>query len=450
MKKTIVIILSVFIMLSVCSCGKTDKAENPAKNENSSSKYPDAQVLVLDTDSAKLDGKLIDEYDYVWNFTPDDEEPYYSGNKPDSDKGIYIAHDIIYYPESDKSDFSIENYDGENEWVRYYNTEELSSYIFSTLPVLGEELPSDMMHTAQEAYDNPVIHITKTGEYIISGKWNGQILVDLTQDDAFTDKNAKVTLILCDADITCSVAPAIIFKNVYECDNEWESREEYGNDTELSDAGAKVIIADGTENNITGSNVFRILKHEYKKDSDTVQKKYVKTDAAFYSYVSLLIDGEENDTGILNITSTTYEGLDSELHLTVDGGYIHIVSQDDGINVNEDNVSVFTMNSGHLFIFAGQGAEGDAVDSNGYITVNGGFIAAATPSFGDEILDCDCKKIISETATVLSNASSIKNGKMPFEDMPPEGEPPMRDNRQFPDNMTPPDKKPENNADFSK
>ena len=46
--------------------------------------------------------------------------------------------------------------------------------------------------------------------------------------------------------------------------------------------------------------------------------------------------------------------------------------EDDGINVNEDNVSVFTMNGGTLHIFAGLGAEGDGIDSNGYIVVNGG------------------------------------------------------------------------------
>ena len=68
----------------------------------------------------------------------------------------------------------------------------------------------------------------------------------------------------------------------------------------------------------------------YKKDSKTVQKKLYKMDGAFYSFVSMNISGQEKATGILNITSG-FEGLDDELHLTIDGGNINIYAQNDGI-----------------------------------------------------------------------------------------------------------------------
>ncbi len=429
MKRNLCILLSLTILILLSGCDwspsnfpdESDASETSLINENAQN------ILTFKDGKVECNGQTVSEYNYVWNFDPSHAEPYYTGDKPSTDDAVYVAHDIIYYPQIDENLFSKENYDGETEWTTYYTAEGLNEYIFATLPVLGDEFPSDMMHSSEEAFKNPVVHITRPGEYVLSGSWNGQILVDLNDDDAFTNENAKVTLLLDGVDITCSVAPAVIFKNVYECDNEWEDRTEYGNDVDITNAGARVILADGSENNVTGTNVFRILKPQYKKEGSSVQKKLVKTDGAFYSYVSMLVDGQKKKTGILNITNPEYEGLDSELHLSINGGYINIVSGDDGINVNEDNVSVFTLNEGHLTIFAGQGAEGDVIDSNGYITINGGFIAGTTPSMSDDILDCDCDKKVSDEATVISSFSgAAQGGKMPGGDMP-QGEPPAMD-----------------------
>ena len=424
MKKAISLLVCLLLTVSLAACNGGESAVSgvsetePTTTASTKSEQTTANNLTLSGDKATLDGQALEEFDYTWHCDPAHEEPYYSGDEPSTDAAAYVAHDIVYYPEIEESAFKKEEYDGETEWVTHYTAEGLSDYLFSTLPVLGNDLPTEMMHTAEEAYKNPVLHITKPGEYVLSGEWNGQVLVDLgDSDEVFADETAKVTLVLNGADITCTVAPGVMFKSVYECDNTWEDREEYGNDVDLSNAGAKVILADGTENNVTGTNVFRLLKAKYKKEGSTVQKKLAKTDGAFYSYMSMVIDGEKQKTGILNVNAPDYEGLDSELHLTIDGGYIHIVSADDGINVNEDGVSVFTVNDGHLVIFAGQGAEGDVVDSNGYITVNGGVIAGATPSVSDDILDCDCEKKVSDTATIIENKAGIEGGGM----QPPQG-----------------------------
>lgn len=161
-------------------------------------------------------------------------------------------------------------------------------------------------------------------------------------------------------DITCTVAPAVIFYNVYECDEAWVAydageAEEYSvlpADVDTSAAGANVVLSDGSVNRVEGSYVARIYK-------EGTTKKLHKYDGAFYSKMSMNIGGEAEGTGLLSITAEN-EGLDSELHLTVNGGQISIQAQNDGINTNEDNVSVTTINGGGLQINAGLGVEGES------------------------------------------------------------------------------------------
>ena len=401
-KKPIVVLITAVIVLSLTGCNQS----TPANESDHYEKYPEAHVLQLNGNTASMDGKVLEEFDYSWRADPSLSEAQFNGTAPDETLCAYIAHDIIYYPEIPESAFIKENYDGEEEWVTRFTADGLQDYIFGTLPVLGSEFPSAMMHSADEAYQNPVIHITEPGEYIIEGTFNGQLFFDFgDEDDTFSNEDASVVVILNGVDVTCSVAPAIIFHDVYECDNTWESRESYSDITDLSHAGVKIVIADGTVNSFTGCNVYRLLKPEYKKASTTVQKKLWKTDGAFYSFQSLEINGDTKGTGILNITSKTFEGLDCELHMTINGGYVNVFSQDDGINVNEDNVSVFTLNGGHLTIFASLGAEGDVIDSNGYIRINGGMIAGTSKSPSDELLDSENGTYISESATVISGGS---------------------------------------------
>ena len=357
--------------------------------------------IVFSGGTALLDGGSVPEYDYTWHADPDtvhDEvknapAEYYTGTKPSGEDAVYIAHDIFYFPEVPVDGFRKVRYDEDTEWAYYYPVEEYKDYIWALLPVQRNSVPERMMHSAEEAYNNPVLHITEPGIYELSGVWQGQIWVDLgDQDDTFTDENAKVTLILNGIDVTCTVAPAVVFYSVYEADNTWEDRESYGPEVDITDAGAKVVIADDSENTFTGTNVYRMLKAKYKDDNSTdevkVQKKMRKTDGAFYSYRSMIIDGGEKGSGVLNIISGN-EGLNSELHLMINGGKVNIQSQDDGVNVNEDNVSVLTVNGGELHIVAGLGAEGDGLDSNGYLVINGGVVISAAKPFSDSGLDSD-------------------------------------------------------------
>ncbi len=276
-----------------------------------------------------------------------------------TDDAVYMAKDIVYY-EAGK-DFKY-----------------------------GEGTAEDE-HSKEEADAHTVVHITKPGTYAVSGKLSaGQIAIDLGKD-AEEDPEAVVTLVLNGVDINCSVAPGVIFYNVYECgvaDEETATK-----DVDTSKAGAKVVIADGTVNNVTGSYVARIYKSVELNEAGTEvvdSKKLHKYDAAFYSKMSMNMYGGEEGTGVLNIDAEN-EGLDSELHLTLNGGQINIVSGNDGINTNEDYVSVTTVNGGVLRIKVdGETGEGDGIDSNGWLVINGGTVIAEACSFSmDGGIDSD-------------------------------------------------------------
>ena len=204
-----------------------------------------------------------------------------------------------------------------------------------------------------------------------SGRREGKRVLTLSDQEIKLDGQAlaqdgegAVTL---SKDITCTVAPAVIFYSVYECDEAWVAYDEAAaksysvqpTDVDTAAAGANVVLADGSVNRVNGSYVARTYK-------EGTTKKLHKYDGAFYSKMSMNIDGETEGTGSLSIIAEN-EGLDSELHLTINGGQISIQAQNDGINTNEDNVSVTTINGG-------LGEEGDGIDSNGHIVINGGAV----------------------------------------------------------------------------
>lgn len=279
----------------------------------------------------------------------------------DPSAAVYVGADIVYY------------HDGTDE-------------------TYGEGTDSEK-HDPAEAAAHTVVTITKPGTYCLTGTLSkGQIAIDLGKD-AKDDPSAVVTLILDNANVTCTVAPALIFYNVYECDRgfaEYEGEETYSGSAtvDTTAAGANVILAKNSVNTFTGSHVARIYK-------EGTTKKLHKYDGAFYSKMSMNILGDNgDDSGLLNIVADN-EGLDSELHLTLNGGSIHITAQNDGINTNEDYVSVTTVNGGLLTIDSGLGVEGDGIDSNGYLVINGGQIfTAASDHSADGGIDAEMPILI--------------------------------------------------------
>ncbi|MBE6643280.1 MAG: carbohydrate-binding domain-containing protein [Ruminococcaceae bacterium] len=271
-----------------------------------------------------------------------------------------------------------------------YSANDIVFYLAGQDHTYGEGTKNDE-HEQAEADKHTVIHITKPGRYSVSGKLSfGQIAIDLGKD-AKKDPDAKVTLILNGVDISCTVAPTVIFYNVYECSDNNVDNASMNVDT--SNAGANVVIADGTVNNINGSYVAKIYKSVELDESGTKvtdSKKLHKYDAAFYSIQSMNVDCQAKGDGILNINAEN-EGLDTELHLTINGGNINITSGNDGINTNEDNVSVTTINGGNINILCnGKTGEGDGIDSNGWLVINGGTVnSQACATSADAGIDSD-------------------------------------------------------------
>ena len=350
MKRTIPILMA--LLLAGCAVTPVAETSQPPTDTTAPESTTATETTTTEPDVARI---ILSDADITWQLPADMAA-----------SAVSLSHDIIYYEDRD-------TYESGNPY--------------------GEGTAADR-HPQEEAQAHTVVNITQPGTYRLSGTLSqGQIRVDLGED-AFEDPNAVVTLILDGADITCTAAPAILFLNVYECDNQW-STETATSTVDTSAAGANVILEDGTVNNIAGSYVAKIYK-----DTDEGKKLY-KQDGAIYSYMSMNVDGG----GTLNLSGGN-EGLDTELHLTINGGNINILADNDGINTNEDGLSVTTINGGTLHIVAGLGAEGDGIDSNGFLVINGGTVISSANPKSDAGLDSDLGSYVNG-GTVIALGSTM-------------------------------------------
>ncbi len=103
--------------------------------------------------------------------------------------------------------------------------------------------------------------------------------------------------------------------------------------------------------------------------------------------------------GNLNISvkgvSDGSEGMESKAELTINGGEIYIYAYDDAINASKG----LTFNGGRIYAYA---SNNDAIDSNGYLYVNGGLIIASGAAGSEEALDCEySSKFLINGGTIL-------------------------------------------------
>ena len=345
MKKLLALLLAC-TMLAGCTAAP---AETTAPAE------PDTQPVPTVTEPFQVSGDVTE-------IRLDGQDITVTGNG----SGVFTSRDIVYY--ENKTAYESGNPYGEGEdWER---------------------------HTAAEATAHLVVNISAPGSYRLSGKLDmGQIRIDLGED-AYSDPNAVVNLILDGVEIICNVGPAILFQNVYECDGKW-SVDTAKSDVDTGSAGANLILAGDSQNTVHGSHVAKIFKD---KDGE---KKLVKQDGAIYSYMSMNVYGP----GSLDLYADN-EGMDTELHLTIWGGDINICSGNDGINTNEDGVSVTAIHGGSLHITAGLREEGDGIDSNGYLVIYGGTVISAAHPASDAGLDSDLGSFI-HGGTVIALGSAM-------------------------------------------
>ena len=198
------------------------------------------------------------------------------------------------------------------------------------------------------SYSNSIISIKSAGTYILSGSLAGQIFVSAGRED-------KITLVLNGVSIYAESNHALRILTAYEMISNYQYSYSYAKSLNGNDAGVKIIIADGTENKFEG-------------------KRSASADGAIRSFTSLLITGEQKGDEVLYIIGKK-EGIEAERLLFINGGILKIAAQDDGIKISGKNFCI--INGGKLLTNSGLGKEGDGIDSNGSILINGGEIIAA-------------------------------------------------------------------------
>jgi len=223
-----------------------------------------------------------------------------------------------------------------------------------------------------------VINIAGAGTYEFTGSISdAQIAVNTN------NINGDVTIILNNANITCKSAPVIFVYNKL---------------TNSSTCNVIIKTVNDTTNTITGGKIKQsvqdwqdqsALLYYVEKDYDDDGSYYerYKYDGAISSDISLTFEGE----GELIVNSLAKEGIESKRNITVKSGKYTINSLDDGINACADNESIITIDGGTVLVnVTSEAEEGDGIDSNGTVIINGGNVYAfASEKSQDNGLDAD-------------------------------------------------------------
>ena len=208
-------------------------------------------------------------------------------------------------------------------------------------------------------YKKGIVNIVEEGTYIVSGKLNGKLNI--------AAGNVRAKVILNGVNINSTIN-ALSIESGYELINTTLENDPYIiKDLDFTKAGAQIIIADDSINYLSGN-----------EDG--------KQNGALSSAITVHITGEEKGNGKLYINSKM-EGIEVYKHICISGGNIYVASQDDGINTKTDKDSVIYIKGGKVMVNAGLGPEGDGIDGNGYILIEGGEIISASSPFMDSGLD---------------------------------------------------------------
>jgi len=165
----------------------------------------------------------------------------------------------------------------------------------------------------------------------------------------------------------------------------------------------------------TADQIKNILFATVKADSEDLQDGdplyFYKGSGAISSDIDLYFEGE----GYLEVTSKNKEGIETKGNLTLSGGTgdYAIYAYDDCLNTttansvgaNIHNTMTIDVNS-LLAVVDDEGDEGDAIDSNGTLTINGGTIYAFAHSTSQDAgLD-------SEDGIYINGGTIIATGNM--------------------------------------
>ncbi|MBQ3409462.1 MAG: carbohydrate-binding domain-containing protein [Clostridia bacterium] len=219
------------------------------------------------------------------------------------------------------------------------------------------------------------------------------------------------------------------YSNKYQSNYTYDytSEDESGNETttqlKVSDLFSEYTNYYGVYSSSEIDNIlFAKVQAENEDLADGDPYYFYKASGAISSDIDLYFEGE----GYLEVTSTKQEGIETKANLTFSGGtgdYV-IYSQDDCLNTTTgSNVSgarnTLTIDVNSLTAIVDENAdEGDAIDSNGQLIINGGKIYAyACPTSQDSGLDSDKGTYINK-GTVYATGNMVdeisENSKQAF------------------------------------
>ncbi len=133
------------------------------------------------------------------------------------------------------------------------------------------------------------------------------------------------------------------------------------------------MIFSGSETTVTTSG-----GSYYKSSSLTSSPKGIKVDGDFTmtdGTLNISVTGKADNYG-------SPEGLESKSVMTIDGGNLYSYATDDAMNA----ATGININGGNIYTYS---ATNDAIDSNGYLYINGGVVIANGASGAEESFDCD-------------------------------------------------------------
>ena len=366
---------------------------------------------------------------------------------------IYVNLNTLEYSSDNSNYISISEYSSLEEFLKDFKSNSLpdiyiTNFLFDGVssvktPDLDDFIENDSNDTKIKTLEIKVININTIGNIEFTGEINGAMIgVDTN------NKNGNINIILNNASINTDSkkAPAIYV---------------YNKDKNYTDCKVTIKTLSGTKNYIEGGKLKKVslvgsdelnkYSSYYSGDSLTNYNKYTsyygfytsdeinnilfakvladnedladgdpyyfyKSSGAISSDIDLYFDGE----GYLKVTGTD-EGIETKGNLTFSGGTgdYEIYAEDDCLNTttaNSNGITVrndLTIDVHSLLASVSLDAdEGDAIDSNGRLIINGGNIYAfAHPSSGDAGLD-SANGIYINGGTIIATgnmADSISN-----------------------------------------
>lgn len=144
------------------------------------------------------------------------------------------------------------------------------------------------------------------------------------------------------------------------------------------------ILIDGGTTTIATSGAQHVISNSYKSSAKAIKAK----------------DDLTVNSGTIKITTSTAgaEGLESKADVTINGGTVEITAYDDCINAAAQRLSKVTINGGRIYCYS---TNGDGIDSNGSLYLNGGTVIASGTGSPEDGLDADNNTMAFTGGTVV-------------------------------------------------